>query len=216
MNGVTCVFLQFYSDVVLGEDSSIIPRWIGIDGISNTLASTETALDTISANYQQAFSGNDWTSTLPPQFESDLASTYKNYYHSSLVNPNPLSNTKSNITPIYITEYGNYTDQGQELNYIFQEFNLKINLAIDSLNHAKSYSQSIDQNMDDIKSTIDGVQSNILSILNAFNNIDTEVITRMIEVVRLFKSYNNYSKMTSITMEYYHSMYYSLFYSDYH
>jgi hypothetical protein len=166
-----------------GETKTTLPKWIGIKGISDTLASTRQAVAEIVKNSNGAFNDNGWTKTDPQSFEKQLASAYTTYSSQNLNNPNPSNSKKggqTKIVPLYISKYGDYPTSGTELNGIYQEFNTKIKASATALENAQSYSTNIAQASDKIDRALADVQKNIDSFSSTFTNIEDTILKNWI------------------------------------
>lgn len=179
--------LLFYSDVVNGQNITTTPRWIGINGISNTLSDTSSALTVISNEANKISSSSDpWTTTDPPNFERNLSYAYGNYSSSKLPNPNPASSQNgglTSITPLYIKNYGNYTKDSTILNSIFKEYSTKISGSISFLNQAKGAASNISSYESKIQSQLQSARDNI----NSFNSTFTSVGNTFDGIVKIVK-----------------------------
>lgn len=160
-----------------------MPRWIGVSGIEQTLQGTINAIDQIVVNSNEAFKDNSWTQTEPQKFENKLSEAYSSYFQTTIDNPNPSPSQSGgiqNIQPLYITNYGNYTNDGTALNSIYQEFDQKIKAAATLINSAQSYSTQITVASNDIKQTIGGVQIEISNFRTQLNSIEVDVMDQWI------------------------------------
>ncbi len=110
---------------------------------------------------------------------NSLSNSYSTYGISTLTNPNPANSLKggvTKITPLYIKLYGNYTVSNTALNAIYQEYNTKITASVNLMSQAQQYSSYINTYMNDIKSTLASIQSNVATFTSAFSQINTTVI----------------------------------------
>jgi hypothetical protein len=161
-----------------------MPKWIGITNIQTTLSNTQTALDKIAAAFPTAFSDNSWANSATTNFENKLTSSYTTYSASQLTNPNPATSLKggvSKITPLYITQYGDYKTSGTALNIIYQEYSTLIKGSLTLLDQAKTYTTNVNTYMIDIKSTLTNIQNNVNTMTSAFNSISTDVLDKWID-----------------------------------
>jgi hypothetical protein len=168
-----------------GETKLTLPKWVGIPSIGKTLADTDSAIDQIASNSQNAFNNNSWTNTDPPAFENQLKSSYSQFSNKTLPNPNPApskSGGLANITPLYIKNYGDYTTQGTILNTIYQEFNAKIKGSVTLLGQAQTYSQTISQYSNQIKDVLKGLKSDIDTFTEPISALETTLINPLINI----------------------------------
>ena len=161
-----------------------MPKWIGINPIKKTLADTSLALDKIALAFPTAFSDNSWSNGATANFEKKLGESYKTYSGQTLNNPNPANSLKgavAKITPLYMTQYGDYTTSGTALNIIYQEYNTVIKGSLTLMDQAKQYSTNVNTYMADIKSTLNNIQNNVNTMTGAFDSISTEVIDILVD-----------------------------------
>jgi hypothetical protein len=186
--------MTFYYNTESGQNTLDTPRWIGIKGIKNTLEETNQALDKISQSSKTAFKDSDWTKTEPQKFKNELTNVYNKFRLSTLVNTNPAPSLKkvATITPIYISNLGEYTKSGTLLNTIFQEFDIKISASITMIDQAKAYSKDIDTYSDPIKKSLNTVTTSLEPIETAFENINKNVITPWADIVSFLNNIFNY------------------------
>lgn len=182
---MTCQFLTFYSNTVNGQNTTSTPRWVGINGIRKIFSDTNSALDTIAQNSNNAFSNTSWTQTDPANFISQLNSTYYMFSGSSLTNRNPAGSKKivSSIIPTYISNYGQYNKDKTLLNSIYQEFTTKISYSISMIDQAKSYSQMVKNNIQSIKDSINSIDDNLKPLSDTFTTIETNIVDYWINYV---------------------------------
>jgi hypothetical protein len=187
-NSVTCQFLTFYNNTINGENKNSTPRWIGVTGIQGVLSKTSSAIDTVAQNSQTAFQNTQWTTTDPPAFESQLNSTYYKFSSSSLTNYNPANSKKTNqkITPVYISNYGEYSKSGTLLNSVYQEFSLRIKSSITLIDQAKEYSKTISQYSQPIKDQINNINTSLQPLTSTFTKIEDDIIKNWIDYVNIF------------------------------
>jgi hypothetical protein len=82
----------------------VTPKWIGVQGIYNTLTDMKTKLQTISLQVDNTFLGDDFLRTDPTTYYNSLDTLYNKYQSSTLNNPNPTKDGLSKPTgiPSYI------------------------------------------------------------------------------------------------------------------
>lgn len=182
---MSCQFLTFYSSTVNGQNTTATPRWVGINGIRKIFSDTNSALDTIAQNSNNAFSNSSWTQTEPANFVSQLNSTYYMFSGITLTNRNPAGSKKfvSSIIPLYISNYGQYNKEKTLLNTIYQEFTSKISYSISMIDQAKSYSQMVTNNIQSIKNIINSINNNLKPLSDTFTTIETNIVDNWINYV---------------------------------
>ena len=181
--------MTFYYNTESGQNVTTTPRWIGISGIKTTLAETTAALDEISKNSKTAFNNSTWTETEPQQFKNNLTNVYNLFSKRTLLNTNPAPSLRkvAVVTPIYISNLGDYEKKDTLLNTIFQEFDLRISASITMIEQAKGYSKDIDKYSDPIKKSLNSVSTSLSPIEEAFTNINRDVIKPWVDVVNKTK-----------------------------
>jgi hypothetical protein len=169
--------LLFYNDVVNGQNVTTVPRWIGIEGVSDTLSKTRSALSEIAEEAEKVSTSDDpWIETDPPAFEKKLSEAYNSYRTSSLPRPNPASSQNGGVTtivPLYVQEYGNYTQSGTILNIIYKEYSTKISASIQFLNQAKGAASSIGTYESQIQDQLQSAQENINTFSSTFDTVES-------------------------------------------
>lgn len=172
--------------MVNGQNTTDTPRWIGINGISNTLSNTRTAINTVVNNAKQISQTEEsWTKTDPPQFEQSLASAYSNHVGDTLPNPNPAASQNgglNSITPLYIKNYGNYTKEDTILNAIFKEYKVKIDASITFISEAKKAAGNITDYQKEINDALSSAAQKVDTFNKTFNDIGGvfDTITNMV------------------------------------
>ncbi|MFM1913186.1 MAG: hypothetical protein RIR51_1024 [Bacteroidota bacterium] len=185
-NTVACKFFKFYDDTVNGQNTTVLPKWVGVSGIKTTMQNTITALDKISQNSNSAFSNNtSWTETEPQIFKNNLTSLYNQFSTRTLVNTNPAASLKKSatITPLYISNLGDYQKSGTLLNSIYKEFDLKISASITLIDQAKSYSKEISKYSQPIKDSLNQVITSLTPLETSFTKIETDVLSPWSDIV---------------------------------
>lgn len=169
-----------------GQNVTTTPRWIGINGISQKLSDTSSALSTIASNAANASSSSDsWTTVDPPAFEKNLSNYYSTYMSQTLSNPNPAASQNgglSSITPLYIANYGNYTVSGSILNTIYQEYTTKIVASIDFLDQAKSAASNISTYENQIQAELSSAENSVQSFNSTFTDVNS-AFTGIVNIV---------------------------------
>jgi hypothetical protein len=182
MSATTCAFLNFYEDVVNGQNSQVpAPRWVGISGISSKLTDTNKALDDISTNADTAFNGDrSWSKDSQSDFTKKLTDTYSAQQGQTITTGRPGSNTA--IQTLQMRQYGDYTTSGTALNLIYQEYNTVVTVSLAGLDKAQDYSKTIKSQLNSVKSSISSVQTQIDSITKSFKTVETTVLDNWIMV----------------------------------
>jgi hypothetical protein len=184
-NSVTCRFFTFVYNTESGQNITSTPRWIGISNIKKTLQNTITALDEISQNSNKAFADSNWTKTEPENFKKNLTNSYVLFSSRSIPNTNPANSLRkvATITPLYISNLGDYQKSGTLLNSIYQEFDTKISVSITLIEQAKTYSNEITKYSQPIKDSLNSVISQFTPLETAFGNINTNFISPWSDLV---------------------------------
>jgi hypothetical protein len=184
-NNITCKFFTFYYNTESGQQISTTPRWIGVTNIKSTLQNTISGLDEISKNSNNSFNNNNWTKTEPENFKQNLTFTYNLFSTSTIPNSNPATSLKKavTLTPIYISNLGNYQKSGTLLNSIYQEFDKKISVSITLIDQAQTYSKEITKYSQPIKDSLNTVIKGLEPLETAFNNINKDLIVPWSDIV---------------------------------
>jgi hypothetical protein len=142
-------------------------------------------LDEIGKNSNNAFNDTEWTKTDPQYFRNNLTTAYTKFRASTLANPNPATSLRkvNIITPIYISNLGDYDKSGTLLNSIYQEFDLKISASVTMAAQAQEYSKEINKYSKPIKDSLNTVITSLSPLENAFTSINTNVITPWTDIV---------------------------------
>ena len=179
INNTSCSLFNFYEDAISGQKTDKLPRWIGIDGIASVLTNTGQALLQIQNSYPNAFNNNSWTQTDTENFIQSLNNSYNEFSSINFSNPNPANSQnegKSTLTPLYISNYGPYSTNGTFLNLIYSEYNIMIGIAANNLIRAQNSSSIIISKINEINSTLMGIENNITSLENSFSKINNTIL----------------------------------------
>ena len=151
------------------------------------MQNTNAALDKIAQNSNNAFDDSSWTETEPKNFQNNLTSVYNQFNTRTLLNTNPAASQKkvATITPVYISNLGDYTKSGTLLYSIYTEFNLKISGSITLIDQAKEYSKEISKYSKPIKDSINTVINSLNPLDEAFDKIETQVIEPWSDIVNI-------------------------------
>ena len=155
------------------------------------MQNTNDALDKIAQNANSAFnnSSSSWTETEPKNFQNNLTSIYGKFKDRSLTNTNPAASLKKTgtITPVYISNLGDYQKSGTLLNSIYKEFDMKISGSITLIDQAKTYSKEISKYSQPIKDSLNSIINQITPLDSTFSKLETDVITPWGDIVIILK-----------------------------
>jgi hypothetical protein len=199
MNGTTCAVMVFYSDTINGQNSTATPRWIGINRLANVLDNTIDALNTIITNGASAFPSSEDDQGTLVDFTDTLTNSYNTYSTSNLTNPNPQVSKSGGVTeilPLYINDYGDYSTAGTTLNSIYEEFNTKLQGSYTLRSDAQSYVSDFQSNANDVTAQLTSVRDGMFNLQTTVNTFSNSVITTWINVVK-YDKFNviNFSKI---------------------
>lgn len=188
MNGSSCALLVFYQTAVKGEDSGKSPRWIGINNIANILDDTLTAIDTITQNVATAFNAQDGNTDDLADFQTTLQTSYNTFSPRKIKNPNPaasLSNGITEITPIYIENYGAFDKKDTILNSIFQEFEVKLQATFEFRQTAEDASKEIEANSNEVRTKIQDIKTIVDELQKPFDTISADLLSNQVNAVKI-------------------------------
>jgi len=188
MNGSSCAFMVFYRTALKGEDTGKTPRWIGINNIANILDDTLTAIDTITQNVATAFNSQDGNTDDLTDFQTTLQTSYNTFSTRKIKNPNPAaskSNGITEITPIYIENYGTFDKKDTILNTIYQEFDTKLKATFDFRQTAEDASKEIEANSSEVRTKIQDIKTNVDNLKKPFDTLSNDVISEWVNVVKI-------------------------------
>jgi hypothetical protein len=170
-----------------GEETTKLPRWVGISNVVKVFDDTEKAVDAIIEGYAKSLPDTSWATEDVKSFQDNLVSSHNSFSSSKLVNQNPSPSKKNgvnDIIPVYIDAYGPYEKQGSTLNYVWQEFDSKVKIAVSRINDAKSSSQIITVAGNEIKNKIVDIKNRVNSLTSNFNSISDNILDSWIDVVQ--------------------------------
>jgi hypothetical protein len=147
-----------------------------------------TAIDDIKTNYIASFDDADNEIDGIDEFVDSLQSSYDTYFGIKLSNPNPAPSQSLGVTqisPSYITKYGNYDKTGTTLNSIYNEFDSKLKASIEFRNQAREVAEIINDNAEEIKTKLEEIQTELLKMLKLFDKFNSDTLDSWMDIVRI-------------------------------
>lgn len=188
MNKSTCAVLLFYQAAVNGHsENESSSKWVGVNNVSTYFTKTITAIDEIKDKLSTSFNDDDNNIDGVDEFVGSLQTSFDTYFGTKLVNPNASPSQAlgvNQISPGYITKYGNYDKSGTTLNAIYQEFDNKLSSSIKMREEAKIAAEEVSQYAEEIKGKLEEIKDGLLLMSQPFNKFATDSLDPWIKIVR--------------------------------
>lgn len=186
INAVECSFIRFYSDIKNGENTTSVPKWIGIDGVTQKFLDINNALTQVSTNSRN-YNPNSNLQNTQSNYYGLLDAQYNNNKGLTITNPNPSTSTSSpTVTPAFIQTYGPKDTNLTVLNFIKLEYDINIYGGSILVNNFKTATNELNNNINSIQSGFTSASKTLEPLKNGTSSIYTDYISVVIDRVRLF------------------------------
>lgn len=203
INGTSCTLFKLHRTVVNGESTTVTPKWIGISTLENALSKTTNIIDDVQNNVSELHKSslenksNEFGSLLDNLSDSynNNITKYKNDNTISiegftLSNPNDLDN-RTFLVPNYIEKLGSYNDVDSYLSQIKGEHTLIMEPGIFFINEMKSASSSLQDQSNDVKSSLETSINDLGQIQSTFDDLSSDIFDEIIKYQNYINDYSD-------------------------
>ena len=172
-----CSAMRLYLDLFEGQNTTVIPKWVGVVGIDNKLGELVNAVDVIEEKSSTAFD-NDISNTKQEaeDYNALLDTSWETYKDKYTSNPNP-SSTVSSYIPGFISKYGPRTSEST-LKSLSDEFETTLVIASEVILNIKNVTDYITKDISSSKKIFQDAKDGIQPLKNDFGKIDTDYIQK--------------------------------------
>lgn len=176
-NGTTCAVMKFYLEFAEGQAKEEKPKWSGISGVQEILSNLTDAIDDISTGSAQTSKDKEDVEKLGTAYDTLIDSSYTEVKNLKIEYTDPKSNSKTNFSPVYVTNYGDKDKANSPLNFFNTEYSQVLKAGKNLVDQTADAGKEISSQADGAKNSIGGLSDTITGFESTFDSFSDTVIS---------------------------------------
>lgn len=169
-----CTCMDFYFDLVEGEQGEEKPLWAGLNELSNVIDESIASVDRIIVKSENFSNSSGISQSSIDNYRSSLTSYFANLGNRTLNTANP--EVTAAVTPAYISILGPYTSENTSLWVIEKEFDNTVVFGKKAIDAIKSNTNELKTQSESIKNALFEIKTQLDEINSQTNEINSKVV----------------------------------------